>query len=218
MLYGDDVKRDFLFHYETLRKAKPALKACGISGGVGWRNLQKWKLDPTFVIEFDKVDGRIKATRKCRCSHVGPTEDFVQYTTLSGTCKKCHSRRVNSNRRNTFTGRLTKLLHDARVRDQSAKSITVSFLRDILHKQKGLCYYTGIQMSFSPDDGVKKLCEKKFASAMSIDRLDSTRGYESSNIVLCCLSLNMMKGGLSYPTFIDACEQVIRVDKSRSLI
>jgi len=49
---------------------------------------------------------------------------------------------------------------------------------DLYKKQEGLCYYSKLPMSFY---GTWK---------MSLERLDSSQGYNIDNIVLCCLELN----------------------------
>lgn len=68
----------------------------------------------------------------------------------------------------------------------SGSSIRTSYLRELYNKQKGRCYYTGVEMAL--------LSEKKMDPfLMSIDRQDSSKGYIEGNIVLCCLGINYLK-------------------------
>ena len=67
-------------------------------------------------------------------------------------------------------------------------------LVDLWNKQKGLCYYTGIPMSFNPEDKMY---------LVSVDRVDNKVGYEPGNIVLCCCAFNALKFSYSH-------EEVIR--------
>ena len=64
-------------------------------------------------------------------------------------------------------------------------------IKTLYEKQKGLCFYTGKKMSWLKGDENK----------ISIDRIDSSLGYEESNIVLCCSRVNLMKNNLQTDQF-----------------
>ena len=73
---------------------------------------------------------------------------------------------------------------------------------------KGHCYYSGEKMSFdqgSPD-------------VMSIDRLDSSKGYTISNSTLCCWVYNNMKQQMNEDDFYQVIKTIyehsIKMDKS----
>lgn len=66
--------------------------------------------------------------------------------------------------------------------------LTPEYLIDLWNKQRGLCYYTGIPMSFDPNDELR---------LVSVDRIDSKKGYEPGNLVLCTYAFNSFK--FSYP-------------------
>ena len=85
-----------------------------------------------------------------------------------------NERAIACNRR----GKLLKKEHD----------LTQEDLLTQWNKQKGLCFYTGVPMSRNG---------KKSCNSMSVDRVDSNIGYTKSNIVLCCLSVNMMKSNFN---------------------
>lgn len=63
-------------------------------------------------------------------------------------------------------------------------SLTGDILFEAYNNQKGLCYYTKYPLTIE--------CGR-FANSLSVDRIDSTKGYSKENIVLCCLSVNIMK-------------------------
>lgn len=69
--------------------------------------------------------------------------------------------------------------------------ITQQDLEDLWNKQNKRCFYTKESMTFVKGEPNK----------VSVDRLDSTLGYEISNIVLCCSRVNLMKGSLSLQEF-----------------
>lgn len=64
-------------------------------------------------------------------------------------------------------------------------NLTNEFLINLYEKQKGLCYYTGIEM--------KIINSEKNPEQISLDRVDSNLGYTENNVVLCCFAINLCK-------------------------
>lgn len=78
-------------------------------------------------------------------------------------------------------------------------TITTETVWELWKLQAGLCAYSGVEMT----------CEFNCPHTISIDRIDSTRGYEPDNVVLCCAHVNLMKR-LDLPAdFIDWCRKVV---------
>lgn len=73
--------------------------------------------------------------------------------------------------------------------EQSAKerglefSLTIVGLRNLLAAK--YCYYTGVEFT------------KNGGSSRSIDRVDSSKGYITGNVVACCSRVNQAKADLS---------------------
>jgi dUTP pyrophosphatase len=63
--------------------------------------------------------------------------------------------------------------------------IDYKFLIELYNKQNGFCYYSGL-----PINPIK---QEKDYNTLSIDRIDSSRGYTKDNIVLCLLCINYLK-------------------------
>jgi hypothetical protein len=74
-------------------------------------------------------------------------------------------------------------------RRKIAFEIDKNFIYDLWIKQNGMCYYTNIKMN--------QTCSKKEPFQVSIDRIDSSKGYNKENTVLCCQAINYMKN--DYP-------------------
>lgn len=80
-------------------------------------------------------------------------------------------------------------------------NITSEYLLNIWEKQKGKCYYSGRNLQYNkikedlPDD--KRIHPER----VSIDRIDSKKGYIEGNVVLCCWTANNIKQDLSIEEF-----------------
>lgn len=64
-------------------------------------------------------------------------------------------------------------------------NLDFKFLIELYEKQRGLCFYSGIPLKITGTD--------KDYDTLSIDRVDSSKGYTKDNIVLCSLCMNTMK-------------------------
>lgn len=72
------------------------------------------------------------------------------------------------------------------------KHIPLEYVLDLLKTQNGKCALSGITMTFE-----KKVGAPKVHTNLSIDRIDSCKGYEIGNIQLTCAVVNIMKTTLS---------------------
>lgn len=79
-------------------------------------------------------------------------------------------------------------------------NITAEFLMDIYKKQNGLCYYSDQKMKVLEDkvNGKNPYC-------ISVDRINSEKGYCVGNVVLCCSYINAMKLQMLPDEFILTC-------------
>lgn len=66
-------------------------------------------------------------------------------------------------------------------------SLTFQSMKNLLSSKK--CYYTGVPISSvaNPQKGIHKL---------SIDRIDSTKGYVAGNVVACSEEVNNIKSAI----------------------
>lgn len=75
--------------------------------------------------------------------------------------------------------------------------VSIADIHDLWERQDGKCALTGIPMRKAP-------------RTWSIDRIDNTCGYEPSNIQLVLKDINMMRGALDIPAFVEFCQAVIQ--------
>ena len=98
--------------------------------------------------------------------------------------------------RNFFMSLLQKKQH-------KRENLTLDFLEDLWNSQKGLCAITGRAMTHIRGEG-------KVLTNASIDRIDSTKGYEENNIQLVCYIVNIMKSDLTIGELKDWCREILK--------
>ncbi len=109
---------------------------------------------------------------------------------VSSWCKSCRVvdtaewRKRKGRWVSPLVGRVQRLVsHICR----SGSTLRSADLHALYEQQNGKCYYTGVEM-------VLMSTKKNDLRSMSVDRVDSSKGYENGNVVLCCLGMNLLKG------------------------
>ena len=85
------------------------------------------------------------------------------------------------------------------------KHIPVEYLLELLEQQQNKCAVSGIEMTFT-----KKTDGIKVHTNLSIDRIDSSKGYEIGNIQLVCAIVNIMKSTLTMDELNWWCYEIVR--------
>lgn len=78
--------------------------------------------------------------------------------------------------------------------------VTKKYIFDLLEFQQNKCALTGRRISIGMGT--------KIPRTASLDRIDSTKGYEEGNLQWVAVKLNQMKGSLSQGRFIELCKKV----------
>jgi len=119
-------------------------------------------------------------------------------------CVKLNKIDFDYNYRNSLKGTLKHLISKERKKFFNAKD-----LENLYYKQKGLCALSGVPMTtFS--NRTKESKWRAFHTNISVDRIDSTKGYELDNIQLVCYIANTMKNTLTDAELIWWCEQILK--------
>jgi ferredoxin len=116
----------------------------------------------------------------------------------SGRCSAC-TRMCSSAYDYSMRGMYKRMMRNAVTRGLGW-ALSSEDVEALWTRQRGLCAYTGAKMTFMPNDPNK----------VSLDRVDSTKGYDRSNVVLCGARANIMKRDMSVSEFIAACAAVVR--------
>lgn len=80
-------------------------------------------------------------------------------------------------------------------------TITSDFVQGLWEKQNGRCYWTGVPMI--------KSGEIRHPLRVSIDRIDSTIGYDEDNVVLTCMLINLGRSNSSVDITIAALDAIV---------
>jgi hypothetical protein len=109
-----------------------------------------------------------------------------------------------SNLLHTSWTRIFTRQQDAAKRSGKAWTITQDYAWDIINKQGWKCALSGVP--FTPGGGRSR-------TQASMDRIDSTRGYEPGNVQYVTLVVNLAKKNMTDADFITMCKQVSRYAK-----
>jgi hypothetical protein len=126
----------------------------------------------------------------------------------------CHNGKVCAS---TYDGFMTKLFNTLknnclnRAKDL-AINITIDNIKDQFTKQKGLCALTGKTLTYSymKENAHQGNCQLKYRWNISVDRIDSSKGYDKDNIQLVGAIINRMKTDLNDQKFIELCQSVTK--------
>ena len=88
--------------------------------------------------------------------------------------------------------------------------LTQEFLWDLYEKQYRKCALSGLPIEFRKGD-------KNTTSTASIDRIDSQKGYTTSNVQWVHKDINLMKNILKTDYFIDLCQKVYQQRAGHSI-
>lgn len=158
-------------------------------------------------IRTQKVEAQEAAhTKLCvRCRAKKPREEFREDKKLRDglrtKCRKCESELTNvyqKERRKRWTVRLLQNARTSTSGGGNSKGkrfgwppvdLTEEYLWELYHYQDGKCAWTGVEMLLE--------CNGMKLQAISLDRLDCSRGYVQGNVVLACRGANLARGNAS---------------------
>lgn len=141
---------------------------------------------------------------RCRfCKEIFPTEQKVYNKNYCRPCQTSDIKaRYDKHKKNlTLDTLLVKRLRAAKFRAKQKKidfDLDLSYLLEIHHQQKSMCAYSRKPMAIALNK----------VNSVSIDRIDSSKGYVKGNVCLSWAIVNCMKGDLSVKDFVALCESI----------
>lgn len=152
----------------------------------------------------------MKKTKECKCKDCGEINPENFYPKNKGRCKSCtlvlakaKYSGLTEDLKSEYITKYRDWQKDnlVRYRVLSARSradkkgmkfnLTEEYIYELLRKQNNKCYYTQIEFNNS-----------SHVYSMSIDRIDSNKGYTVDNIRLVCSAVNYMKAEYSEDLFL----------------
>lgn len=137
---------------------------------------------------------------------------------LCTICKKCQRKRYYKERQRLLNDdfaalryKLSQALKGTRRRSKERNTyndLDLEYLMFLWQKQNGKCALTGIDMTY------KFYCGR-VNSNLSVDRIDSSKGYTKDNVQLVCMAANQMKNDLSQEEFEFMCKRVLDIALER---
>jgi hypothetical protein len=115
---------------------------------------------------------------------------------------KCEKR--SSSYKNFITGILN---HAAKRKQDLGFNIDIGFLINLYESQEGKCAISGEEMTYLAGGGRK-------CTNISIDRIDSNKGYVRDNVQFVCDVVNVMKQQLTKDELILWCNKIIKNSKN----
>lgn len=114
---------------------------------------------------------------------------------------------------NTLRGFLKKMylsiIHNNKNRSKDLEiTVTESDLANLYDRQQGYCALSGYRMTHSAVTGAEGTFRNPYN--ISIDRIDSSRGYTLENVHLVCKAVNQMKSDLPWGAALQWCGLIAR--------
>ena len=128
--------------------------------------------------------------------------------TCSPECKKINHLQVSYNSLDGNWGKYLQSLCRNRTEPSRQKEFTSQDLNNLLIKQEYKCALTGETLTcvVKRNIGIKK--RNRYPTNVSIDRIDSQKGYTIDNIQLVCLIANIAKQDSTVTEYINWCRKV----------
>lgn len=145
----------------------------------------------------DSEDRALYWRVQCKCGEISWRLVAHLKNGKTNSCKACCKRGdisnfIHSKFENTVRGLPTR----KKVR-QMEFNITEKYIEE-LYQNNHICTYTGIDLSYNSNLNVKD-------NFLSLDRIDSDKGYIEGNVQFVHKDINMMKGSLPHDKFIELC-------------
>lgn len=135
-------------------------------------------------------DGIKKYRARCKdCILIDRKNKFAE--TYKDKIRKKHSSAKNY---------ISTLLNHCSKRKNKEYNLDIQYVLDIYENQNGLCSISGLRMTY--EYGAT-------ATNISIDRIDSSKGYVKGNVHLVCYIVNVMKNQFSIQEFIEFAKKIV---------
>ena len=191
-------------------------ESCGCHKKVVFKNFRNGSLFYAGIFMAAKEDRGHKYKQRqhlatCDCGNTLYVPTCQVRDKKSCGCRKYidRPRRFTGGRSKYFVTAYLKLVRLGAVDRDIEFAISLSDLDDLYERQNGECIFTREKLTL-PQNGID--CSKnKTSYNISVDRIDSSKGYLPDNIQLTTKKINRMKSDMSDSQFIELCKLVADV-------
>lgn len=92
--------------------------------------------------------------------------------------------------------------HAAKRKQDLGFDIDIGYLMAVFQQQSGRCALSGVEMTYAAGAG-------RVSTNISIDRIDSSKGYLRGNVQLVCDIVNRMKSDMSETELVSWCRKIL---------
>lgn len=181
------------------QRAQRVCEKCGTPFGGSQRSNRRRFCSRGCANSFVSAGAKACCDKSCgRCGKTFKAKPAETY--CSAECRKQSKREANG----TLERQIKRLL----LIRQRYRTVTFEDVMGIYERQGGLCALTGQPLTHV-------LGKRKVLTNLSLDRVDSTKGYEASNIQLTCVAANLMKRELPQDLFLEWCRKIVKYADSK---
>lgn len=150
------------------------------------------------------INKQLRYKVKCTCGN----ERYMPASQITNpnkyqTCKRCSSGKIISNFRESFINNIRK---NALIRNKEfSQELTAEYLYELLESQDFKCAISGENLL--PEDNSLDHIRKDLP--LSLDRIDSSKGYIKGNVQWVTKRINWMKGDLNMEEFLILCSKIL---------
>lgn len=163
------------------------------------------------VIEYDRASiGRRDAfwLCECKCKQIFSIRAHALLSGKSKCCRNCYYSRTDN-----YDYLLKKIVEGANRRNLSV-SITKYDLINLFQKQNNRCALSGVLLQLGvAGSNFLNIRKWKEQNTVSVDRIDSSKGYTVDNIQIVHKHINLMKLDFNQTEFINYCRLVAEKNK-----
>lgn len=153
----------------------------------------------------------LKETKCNECGHKILIPNNRYTASCSEKCRKAYFSRYESDRRassveSTLEALAVQIKSRAK-RNGKEYNLSKEFLLDLLSKQSGLCAQTG--RTLEPSSFVEGSKYRAHKNTVSVDRVDSSKGYTKDNVQLVVYHYNLAKSAFTQEEMMELCKDVL---------
>lgn len=194
-------------------------KSCGCQRWIGYRrnNLEGKQFGKLTVLKLDPARklGRVRWLCQCQCGNIKSilSASLTRKCSTSCGCDKREKLRAATLKRypdymcRNIPRRYFIATRSNAKRRGIAFNLTIEEMADQYEKQNRKCYFTNVPIGFNTSRGNPN---PFWGHSASIDRLDSSKDYNASNICIVHRDVNRMKNDFPLDRFIEVCNLVAK--------